>query len=255
MDGLGSALGGMLTGLREGVEAALIIGIVAGYLVKIGRADRLVAVWAGVIAAVIVSAVAAVGSYLLLGGLDGAARTATEAIASLLAVCFLTYMLFWMRRQAQTMGTDLRDQIGVAIAGGGTLALATVAFVAVVREGFETALFLFVSVGESGAAATIIGGAIGFAVSIGLGVAFYRGSLKLDLRRFFLVTGLLVLALAAYLLYSGLAEIAELTDVSALEVIAPIATVVFLGAFGWAFLRNTATVTAAPSAPAAPPIS
>jgi len=167
----------------------------------------------------------------------------------------LTGMVFWMRRQAKTMGTDLRDQVGVAIAGGGTLALATVAFVAVVREGFETALFLFVSVGESGAAATIIGGTIGVAVSIGLGIAFYRGSLKLDLRRFFLVTGLLVLALAAYLLYGGLAEIAELSDMSALEVLAPIVTIVFLAVFGWAFLRNTARTPSAPATPATPPVS
>ncbi len=249
-------MGAFLITLRETFEASLIIGLMLAFLKKTGALDTHGrAVWQGTAAAVLVSAIAATILFATFGKLEGTAQKLFEAVTMLIAAGVLTGMVFWMRRQAQTMGTDLRDQIGVAIAGGGTLALATVAFVAVVREGFETALFLFVSVGESGAAATIIGGAIGFAVSIGLGVAFYRGSLKLDLRRFFLVTGLLVLALAAYLLYSGLAEIAELTDVSALEVIAPIATVVFLGAFGWAFLRNTATVTAAPSAPAAPPIS
>lgn len=249
-------MGAFLITLRETFEASLIIGLMLAFLKKTGALETHGrAVWQGTAAAVLVSAIAATILFATFGKLEGTAQKLFEAVTMLIAAGVLTGMVFWMRRQAQTMGTDLRDQIGVAIAGGGTLALATVAFVAVVREGFETALFLFVSVGESGAAATIIGGAIGFAVSIGLGVAFYRGSLKLDLRRFFLVTGLLVLALAAYLLYSGLAEIAELTDVSALEVIAPIATVVFLGAFGWAFLRNTATVTAAPSAPAAPPIS
>jgi len=249
-------VGAFLITLRETFEASLIIGLMLAFLKKTGALETHGrAVWQGTAAAVLVSAIAATILFATFGKLEGTAQKLFEAVTMLIAAGVLTGMVFWMRRQAQTMGTDLRDQIGVAIAGGGTLALATVAFVAVVREGFETALFLFVSVGESGAAATIIGGAIGFAVSIGLGVAFYRGSLKLDLRRFFLVTGLLVLALAAYLLYSGLAEIAELTDVSALEVIAPIATVVFLGAFGWAFLRNTATVTAAPSAPAAPPIS
>ncbi len=153
------------------------------------------------------------------------------------------------------MGSDLRNEVTTAIAGGGTLALATVAFVAVVREGFETALFLFVSVGESGATATIVGGVLGCIVAVALGVGFYRGSLKLDLRRFFLVTGLLVLILAAYLLYGGLAELAELVDASAVEALVPVVTLAFLGGVGWAFLRNNASATSAPSAPAVPPVS
>jgi len=249
-------MGAFLITLRETFEASLIIGLMLAFLKKTGALETHGrAVWQGTAAAVLVSAIAATILFATFGNLEGTAQKLFEAVTMLIAAGVLTGMVFWMRRQAKTMGTDLRDQIGVAMAGGGTLALATVAFVAVVREGFETALFLFVSVGESGATATIIGGAIGVAVSIGLGVAFYRGSLKLDLRRFFLVTGLLVLALAAYLLYGGLAEIAELSDTSALEVLAPIVTIVFLAVFGWAFLRNTARTPTAPTTPATPPVS
>ena len=249
-------MGAFLITLRETFEASLIIGLMLAFLKKTGALETHGrAVWQGTAAAVLVSAIAATILFATVGELEGTAEKLFEAVTMLVAAAVLTGMVFWMRRQAQTMGTDLRDQVGVAIAGGGTLALATVAFVAVVREGFETALFLFVSVGESGAAATIIGGLIGFAVAIGLGVAFYRGSLKLDLRRFFLVTGLLVLALAAYLLYSGLSELAELAEVSAFEVLAPIATLVFLGAFGWGFLRNSAVPAGTVAAQTPPPVS
>jgi high-affinity iron transporter len=247
-------VGAFLITLRETFEASLIIGLMLAFLKKTGALDTHGrAVWQGTAAAVLVSAIAATILFAAFGKLEGTAQKLFEAITMLIAAGVLTGMVFWMRRQAKTMGTDLREQVGTAIASGGTLALATVAFVAVVREGFETALFLFVSVGESGAAATIIGGAIGVAVSIALGVAFYRGSLKLDLRRFFLVTGLLVLLLAAYLLYGGLAEIAELADGGALEVLAPVITALFLCGFGWGFLRYTAAGSAPAPAPVSPP--
>jgi len=246
-------MGAFLITLRETFEASLIIGLMLAFLKKTGALESHGrAVWQGTAAAILVSAIAATVLFAAFGKLEGTAQKLFEAITMLIAAGVLTGMVFWMRRQARTMGTDLRDQMGAALASGGTVALATVAFVAVVREGFETALFLFVSVGESGAAATIVGGLLGCAVSIGLGVAFYRGSIKLDLRRFFLVTGLLVLALAAYLLYSGLAEIAELSGVGAVEALPPVATIIFVAGFGWSFLRNTAAVTAAP---ASPPVS
>ena len=252
-------MGAFLITLRETFEASLIIGLMLAFLKKTGALETHGrAVWQGTAVAVLVSAIAATILFATLGGLEGTAEILFEAVAMLTAAAVLTWMVFWMRRQARTMGSDLRNEVTTAIAGGGTLALATVAFVAVVREGFETALFLFVSVGESGAAATIIGGVLGCIVAIALGVGFYRGSLKLDLRRFFLVTGLLVLVLAAYLLYGGLAELAELIDVSVVEALVPVLTITFLGGVGWAFLRKTATVPSAPAAPAtpaAPPLS
>ncbi len=249
-------MGAFLITLRETFEASLIIGLILAFLKKTGALETHGrAVWQGTAAAVLVSAIAAIILFATVGGLEGTAEILFEAVAMLTAAAVLTWMVFWMRRQARTMGSDLRNEVTTAIAGGGTLALATVAFVAVVREGFETALFLFVSVGESGATATIVGGVLGCIVAVALGVGFYRGSLKLDLRRFFLVTGLLVLILAAYLLYGGLAELAELVDASAVEALVPVVTLAFLGGVGWAFLRNNASATSAPSAPAVPPVS
>ena len=245
-------MGAFLITLRETFEASLVIGLILAFLKRTGQLESHGrAVWQGTAAAVLVSAIAAVILFATFGQLSGTAEKLFEAVTMLVAAAVLTAMVFWMRRQSRTMGSDLRDQVGAAIKDGGMLALATVAFVAVVREGFETALFLFVSVGESGPVMTIIGGLLGFGVSVALGVAFYRGSLKLDLRRFFLVTGLLVLALAAYLLYSGLAEIAELSGVQSLELLPPILTLCFLGFFGWVFLRSGAS--APKPAAAAPP--
>ena len=108
-------VGGLLTGLREGVEAALIIGILAGYLVKIGRADRLVSVWVGVAAAVFLSLIAAILIYAAAGGLTGPAELLFEAIATLAAAVVVTWMLFWMRRQATTLGGELRKGVDAAI--------------------------------------------------------------------------------------------------------------------------------------------
>ena len=94
----GWGVGGFLTGLREGVEAALIVGIIAGYLVKIGRADRLGVIWAGVLSAIAASAAIGIAAFVFLGGLQGDAEKLIEGFASLLAVVFLTYMIFWMRK-------------------------------------------------------------------------------------------------------------------------------------------------------------
>lgn len=249
-------MGAFLITLRETFEASLIIGLMLAFLNRTGQLESQGrAVWQGTAAAVIVSTIAAVILFAAVGALEGSAEVLFEAVSMLLACGVLTWMVFWMRRQAKTLGADLRDRVGTAISSGGAFALATVAFVAVVREGFETALFLFVSVGDSGVAATIIGGVLGCALAIALGVAFYRGSLKLDLRRFFLVTGSLVLILAAYLLYAGLEELAELSSSEALEIVPPIATLLFFGGFGWAFLRNNSAIARPAPAPATPPVS
>jgi high-affinity iron transporter len=222
MDGLGSAFGGMLTGLREGVEAALIIGIVAGYLVKIGRADRLVAVWIGVAAAVVVSAAVAIGSYLLLGGLDGTARTATEAIASLVAVCFLTYMLFWMRRQASGISAELRGDVDRALTTASIVGLGGLAFSAVIREGIETALFLLgqATVAGGSGAIVFVGALVGLLLAVGIGVAIFRLGMRLNLSAFFRVTGIALIVVAAGLLGYSAHEFVEIGFLPA--IVAPV---------------------------------
>ena len=218
MDGLGSAFGGLLTGLREGVEAALIIGIVAGYLVKIGRRDRLSAVWAGVAVALVVSAVAAVGSYALLGELSGTARAATEAIASLLAVFFLTYMLFWMRRQASGISGELRSSVDRALTATSILGIGGLAFTAVIREGIETALFLLGQATVAGGAGlgVFFGALVGLALAACIGIAIFRLGIRLNLTAFFQITGIALLVVASGLLGYSIHEFVELGFVPAI---------------------------------------
>ena len=239
-------MGAFVIVLREAFEACLIIGLVLAFLTKTGqRPEHARAVWLGVAAAIGTSVVAGAILFAAFGELDDEAEAIFEGIAMLVACGVLTWMVFWMRKQAKTIGGHLRRQVGDAILAGGGLALATVAFVGVVREGLETALFLFVSFRDEGVLETIVGGALGLAAAVGLGVALYRGSIKLDLRRFFLVTGLLVIALGAYLLYGGLHELGEAGGGEALEAAAPVLGLLFAGGFGWLYIRD---VNAAPKA-------
>ena len=128
--------------LREGLEAALIVGIVAAYLVRVGRSDALPKVWLGVLAAVILSVVAGVVVVATIGRLPFVVQETVEGIAALLAVAVLTWMLFWMRRQGRAMKGDLEAGVDLALASGSVLALAGLAFVSVAREGLETVLFM-----------------------------------------------------------------------------------------------------------------
>ena len=219
------------------------------FLNKIGRADQFArSIWAGVAAAVGTSMVAGAILFATFGELEGSGQQIFEGIAMLVAAAVLTWMVFWMRAQSRTIGGHLREQVGHAVMAGGGVALASIAFIAVAREGLETALFLFVSVGNDGVLSTVVGGGLGLAAAVGLGVAFYRGSLRLDLRRFFQVTGMLVIVLGAYLIVAGLHELGEAGGGEALEVLGVILAVAFAGGFGWLYLRGTG----APAAPAVP---
>ena len=206
------AFGGLLTGLREGVEAALIVGIIASYLVTIGRADRLSSVWLGVAAAVAASATIGVLAFLLLGSLQGTAEKIFAGSASLLAVVILTYMLFWMRKQAITLGAELRSGVDRAVASTSVLGLSLLAFTAVIREGIETALFLL---GQTTAAAdqglsVVVGALIGLLIAAGIGVLIFRAGLRLNLSAFFNVTGAALVVIASGLLAYGVHEFIEL---------------------------------------------
>ena len=204
--------GGLLTGLREGVEAALIIGIVAGYLVKIGRADRLASVWVGVALAVVVSAAVGLAAYVALGSLEGTAEKLIAGSTSLLAVVILTYMLFWMRKQAVSLGADLRKGVDRAVASASIFGLVLLAFTAVIREGIETALFLL---GQTTAASgeglsVVLGAAIGLLIAAGIGVLIFRAGLRLNLSSFFNVTGAALVVIASGLLSYGVHEFVEI---------------------------------------------
>jgi FTR1 family protein len=161
-----------------------------------------------------------------------------EGTAMLLAAAVVTWMVFWMRKQARTLGGHLRSQVSTALIAGGGLALASVAFIGVAREGLESALFLFASVGDTGLAQTLVGGALGAVAAVTLGILFYKGSIRLDLRRFFMVTGVLVIGFAAYLILGGLHEFGEAGGGEAFEIGAPILAAIYGLSLGTFYLRS-----------------
>src|SRR3954453_6880159 len=233
-------IGSFVIVLREAFEAALVLSLMFAFLRKIGHArDQAGRAGAGTRAAIVVSAALGALIFAAAGELEGQGEQLYEGFAMLLAAVVLTGMLFWMRRQAATIGGALREQVSQAVTEGSKLGLALVAFVAVAREGIETALFLFANVGEDGAAGTIVGGLLGLAAAVGLGIAFYRGSLHMDLGRFFLVIGLLVIVFAAYLLAGGLHELGEAGAGEAGEVGGLVAAGVYPVGFGWLYVRAT----------------
>ena len=197
--------------LREGFEVALVVAIVLGYLARTGNRQHFGAVWAGVGLAMAVTVAVLTALVVGLQELDDEAREAFEGFMMLAAVGVLTWMVFWMRRQAAILGADLRSHVDVALHRGSLWALSGLAFFAVVREGLETALFLFAGVtpDEGGSYGFAAGGVAGLAVAAVLGYAVYRGAYRLPIRQFFTVTGVAVLILGAGLLSSGLHELEE----------------------------------------------
>lgn len=232
-------MGSFVITLREGFEAALIVCLILAYLSKTGQLrEHGRAVWLGVGLAVATSVVAGGILFATVGELEGTSEEAFEGTAMLLAAGVLTWMVFWMRRQAATIGGHLRHQVSSAILSGGGLALAAVAFIGVAREGLETALFLFATTEESGAFVSIIGAVGGLVAAIALGVLFYRGALRLDLGRFFTITSLIVIVFAAYLINGGLHEFGEVAGSELLEEAAPLAALLYGAGFGVLYLRD-----------------
>ncbi len=195
--------------LREGLEAALIVAIVMAYLRQLGRADQFGWVAAGALAGVVVALGAGAGVYIAIGELEGRAEEFTEGIIALVAVGVVTWMIFWMRRQARTIGGELRGHVDKALATGAVMGLASTVFVGVLREGIETALFLMAVVFDSGAASTAIGAFAGLALAVALGYAIYRGGQRINLRLFFQITGGLIIIVAAGLFGKGVHELQE----------------------------------------------
>ncbi len=202
-------MGSGLVVLREGFEASLVVGIVLAFLRRSGRGDGVAAVWIGVASALLVSLAVGVTLFAVGAELEGTAEAIFEGSAAVAAASMLVWMVFWMRRQARTIRSDLEGRVRSALAQGSAVGLAAVAFVGVLREGVETALFLFSTTEKTSPAVSLISGLVGLVLAIALGYAFYRGSHRLDLRRFFQVTSLLLLVFAGWLLARGLEELAE----------------------------------------------
>lgn len=199
-----------LIGLREGIEAALIVGILVAYLVKTGRTEHLRWIWIGVG----IAAAASVGFVAILeltsNSLSDEAEEAFAGIMSILTVVFLTWMIFWMRRTAHSIKGELHGKMDSAVDVGG-IALAALAAVAVGREGLETALFLWTNEqATSGAGHPAIGGLLGIAVAIVLGYLLYKRAVHFNLSTFFLITGALLIVVAAGVLSYAVHEFQEL---------------------------------------------
>ncbi len=203
-------LSSLLITLREGLEAALIIGIILAYLARTDNRQGFKPVWLGVSLAVLASLIAGAAIYLLAGEFSGQAEEIFEGAAMFLAAGVLTWMIFWMRKQAINIRAHLEAQIQSVLIGGSLLGLATLAFIVVVREGIETVLFLFAAtrVAES-PILFAVGGFLGLAIAIGIGYSLYKGSSRLNLRTFFNVTSLVLIVFAAGLLAHGIHEFQE----------------------------------------------
>jgi high-affinity iron transporter len=196
--------------LREGLEASLIVGILAAYLVRIGRRDALPRVWAGVGAAI--GLCVAVGLVLVatIGELPEIIQATAEGVAGLVAVAVLTWMLFWMRRQGRALKGELEHEVDVALTTGSTAALVGLAFIAVVREGIETVLFLVAVISSAGAnLGTAVGALVGLAIAVSIGAAIFLGGVRVNLRRFFTVTGTVLIFVAAGLVAFSVHEFGE----------------------------------------------
>jgi high-affinity iron transporter len=202
-------LANYLIGLREGLEAALIVSILVAYLVKTDRRAQLRWVWVGVAGAIILSVAFAVGLSLSSEALSERAEQIFAGVASVIAVGFVTWMIFWMKRAARGIKGELHGRMDTAV-GMGVAAVALVAFFAVVREGLETALFLWTTgqaTGEGAVAA--IGGLLGLATAVVLGYLFYRGALRINLSTFFTWTGVALVIIAAGVLSYAVHEFQE----------------------------------------------
>ncbi|MDP9234470.1 MAG: FTR1 family protein [Actinomycetota bacterium] len=196
--------------LREGLEGALIVAILLAYLKLLDQRHRFGAVWLGTLAGVGVALVAGAIVFAVLGHLHGTAEAITEGVVAFTAAGVLTWMIVWMSRQARFLKGALHAKVDAALATGSATALASIAFVAISREGLESALFMLgTTVGARSHVQEFIGGLIGVAAAAIIGYLVYRGSHLVNLRWFFRVTGALIILFAAGLLATGIHESQE----------------------------------------------
>ncbi|HEU4598242.1 MAG TPA: FTR1 family protein, partial [Solirubrobacterales bacterium] len=187
--------------LREGVEASLIIGIIAAFLVKEGRRDAMRQMWGGIAIAVALCVGVAVLLEVIGQDLPQKQQESLETVIGLIAVSAVTYMIVWMRRNARGIKATLEGDAATALATGSTFALVGMAFLAVLREGFETSVFLLAAFQHStDTTAASAGAVLGVVAAVAIGLGLYRGGVRINLTRFFRFTGLVLVFVAAGLL-------------------------------------------------------
>jgi high-affinity iron transporter len=230
-------------GLREGLEAALIVGIVAAFLRQRGRSEALRLVWLGVGVAIAICIAIATALQIWSGSLPQAQQEALETVVGAVAVVMVSYMIVWMRRHARGLKRDLEDAASSALAQGTAWALIAMAFLAVMREGLETAVFLLAAFNASGNAVTAgLGATLGIVVASAIGYGIYRGGVRLDLARFFRLTGIVLVFVAAGLVATAFHTAheagwidfgqAQLLDLSAIATPGSIQAALLTGALG-----------------------
>lgn len=190
--------------LREGVEASLIIGIIAAFLAKEGRQDAMRQMWLGIGIAVALCVGVAVLLEVVGQELPQKQQEGLETVVALIAVSAVSYMIVWMRRHARGIKADLEGGAASALATGSAMALVGMAFLAVLREGFETSVFLLAAFQEStNTTAAAAGSILGLVAAIAIGLGLYRGGVRINLTRFFRFTGIVLVFVAAGLLASA----------------------------------------------------
>ncbi|MFT4230035.1 MAG: FTR1 family protein [Microbacterium sp.] len=232
-----AAFPAFLIGLREGLEAALVVGILVAYVSRIRRRDVLPRLWAGV--ALAAALALAIGAVLTFGAyaLTTQAQELIGGLLSLLAVGMVTWMIFWMQRTARSMKTSLEGELDRALAHGSLWGIVAIGFVSVGREGIETTLLLWSMVQSFGDAPTALVGALaGIAAAVVLGWLLAKGMVRLDLRVFFTWTGVFLVVVAAGVLAYAIHDLQEAGLVGPFSSLAPIDPATGVVAVGWAGL-------------------
>jgi len=205
-------------GLREGLEASLIVGIVAAFLMRNGRAKEMWALSTGVALAVALCLAGGIALRIAEQNLPQRQQEQLETIIGLVAVCFVSGMVLWMRAHARELKGDLEKSAAAALATGSAWALILMAFLAVLREGFETAVFLLAILNSSTNTATsMTGAALGIVFAVAIGYGIYRGGVKINMARFFRFTGIVLVLVAAGLLATAAHTAHEAGWLSALQ--------------------------------------
>jgi len=198
-----------LIGLREGLEAALIVAILVAYLVALDRRRDLPRLWSGVGLAVLLSLITGAILQFSSQSMSDAAQEAFAGTMSVIAAALITWMIFWMAKHARGLKAHLHGEVDRALLGSAWV-LTFIAFLAVAREGLETALFLWAGIQAYGSSTTpLLGALLGLAAAVAIGVLIYRGAVRLNLARLFTITGYALIVVAAGVLSYGVHDLQE----------------------------------------------